>query len=212
MKPRLIATTFTFLSASASAFFFFRGNKFIKGFCLNQSSFASIGGRRRHNILTFKDLFVFHFTTVLYYLIEALLNAVFYVTQDKIGQNSVFFIFFFTSGIFDFFKLNVLPLFVLYRAWNEYPEFWANKKPQKIHFKFPDQLLVNLAPKRGLAEEHDGYRRSSKNEPTFNPCTLSSFNSEGAIQESCNILIPEGGFSRRISIAGNKNPCIILIT
>ena len=56
IKPRLIILAVVLCSLFLTFYLFiYKAQKFIKGFCVAQKSFASIGGKRRRNLLTFQE-------------------------------------------------------------------------------------------------------------------------------------------------------------
>ena len=137
IKPRLMVLAVT-LTSSLFLFyhFVFKSHRFIRGFCVAQSSFASIGGRRRRNILTFAELTFFYTFVILIILFDSILIFSFYHIQDLLGKQNVFIIHITSSAIQDFIVLVIFPLKVLFKSIESFPEIWTNFVPRQLDFYY----------------------------------------------------------------------------
>ena len=125
-----------------TAFYHFKVKHIIKG-----TPLSKLKVQRRYNILTFHQIFYYHGSTLVYFMIESVLFFFLYGIQDKLGQEWVFLIFMFVSGLFDIIRLYIVPLIILYKSISEFPELWIKFTPKKAEFFFLQQFLT---PKRRI--------------------------------------------------------------
>ena len=142
IKPRLIVIAMT-LTIGLIVFHFIRSVYFfVPQICISNRSHASLGGRRRRNLVTFKELSIFYTFVWFYYLLDSFLIFIMYLTQDVITQRGVFLIYHSSCVIFDTICLIILPSHILYKTTTELPEIWTDFTPSKYQFKMSGNLIL----------------------------------------------------------------------
>ena len=146
IKPRLIVIASVVCSLLLTLYLFiFKVKRFIRGFCVAQNSFASIGGKHKRNILTFQELSFCHLLILFFLSFESILIFMFYKYQAILSLLSVLYIFTISSGLADFTMIIVLPAAILYTSRYSYPVIWTNYKPRACKY-FSSQ--IKLIPRR----------------------------------------------------------------
>ena len=146
IKPRLIVIALVFVSAGNVGYQgLYRTRRFLRGFCLNQNSFASIGGKRRRNILNHQELCICHSLVLFFIFSENILFTIFYFKQDFLGANNVFLVQFLFSSLSDMVLIVLFPALVLYKSLEGYPEIWTFYSPKTLEFY---SSKSKLAPRR----------------------------------------------------------------
>ena len=150
IKPRLIILAVVLCSLFLTFYlFFYKAQKFIKGFCVAQKSFASIGGKRRRNLLTFQELSICHFLILSFYLLESLLVFFFYKEQDSLGTRTVFFLYMLSTGLADLVMIILLPVLIVFTTRNSYPEMWTSYVAQPYKYY---ASAFQLVPRRNQSD------------------------------------------------------------
>ena len=142
IKPRLIVIAMTLTIGLILFHFIRRVYFFVPQICISNRSHASLGGRHRRNLVTFKELSIFYTFVIGYYLLDSLLILVLYVTQDSITQEGVFLIYHSSCVIFDAICQIILPSHILVKTLTELPEIWTNFTPIAYTFKMSGNAIL----------------------------------------------------------------------
>ena len=165
IKPRLIILALVLCSLFLTFYLFiYKARKFIKGFCVAQKSFASIGGRRRRNLLTFQELSVLHFMILSFILLESLLVFFFYKEQDNLGTKTVFFLHLLSTGLADLVMIILLPAVIVFNTRHSYPEIWTSYTPQPYKYY---ATAFQLVPRRKQTDFDNVGGHTDKEENNF---------------------------------------------
>ena len=125
IKPRVMIITFVMISVFFNCYLCgYKARQFIKQFCPNQQTFASIGGPYRRNILTHKELFVCHVFVLIHVFLDNVFIFFFYFCQDIVGYQNVFNLHVIWCAIADVFMIIVLPSLTILKCLEDYPELW----------------------------------------------------------------------------------------
>ena len=147
IKPRLIVVVLTVITLIWTEYKCgYKARLFMRKFCLNQRSFASIGGTRRRNILTQLELCKYHGVIFFYLIAESLLFLWFNFYQDQIGSENVFLINFIFMAVIDSFNIIIRPVMILYTSLVTYPELWSNVEHKSQKFFMTDIKLIPRNP------------------------------------------------------------------
>ena len=114
---------------------------FVPKICISNRSHASLGGKYRRNLVTFKELSIFYTFVILYYLLDSFLILMLYVSQDSLRQDVVFLIYHSSCVVFDCIYLIILPLYVLKKTFAEFPEIWTDFTPVLYQFKMMGNVI-----------------------------------------------------------------------
>ena len=165
IKPRLMVLAFTIASSLFLFYMFvFKTKQFMRGFCISQRTFGSIGGRFRRNILTFAELSIYQAFVVFFILFDSFLIISFYHTQDLLGQNKVFLVHIAVSAVSDFLLIVLLPAKVLYQSFNSYPEMWTTFVPKNLTFY---SSKFDIEPRRTQLDHNDINESKTKTNTIF---------------------------------------------
>ena len=155
MKTRLVVIAFAVLSGTFTSLLKKKASTFIDNMCLSRTTYASIGGFHRVNIVTFTEIYVFWIFTLSFFVTESVMILLFLALDALIGNYCIHVVFMVVTSFYEFVKLYVAPTYVLVLVYRSVPHMLANYQVKKTDFlfKFPTQMMSHNTAERRHKEE-----------------------------------------------------------
>ena len=143
--------------------------KLSKTLCPSQSSFACIGGTRQRNIMTLNQIYLMLWGYVLHFLLEALILLTYFFFEESMGADlAIIILSVFWSCSYSTSTI-LVPLLVLFKSRQMYPDIWSFSPPEKYKFKELKSHSIYTASQTPICNIENQQECSSSRPETLNP-------------------------------------------
>ena len=142
-RPRYIFSALLLICTLCLFFMRINTNRIVNSICASKTSFASLGGKRQRNILTFNQLIIYFSLHVFFYNLDTLNIYICFKMEHLFGSRNIFLITILPSVMFKLLLLILLPLGLLLRTKTTFPQFWTECSVKKLEFTvLKDPFLI----------------------------------------------------------------------